>query len=204
MYQSSKFKAKNQQEVLDLMHKNPFATLIGHNGEFPVATQVPVQIDVAADGRVILSGHMMKHSDHYQAFLKDPNVLALFTGPHTYVTASVYTEPAAASTWNYMTVHAKGKIQILDEQATYEAIKKLTNQYEDPHTSPAAFHKMTEAYIQKNLKGIAAFELEVEHLDHVFKLSQNHKKENQEAIIENLKLRDDPDSGKIAEAMEGI
>ncbi|MES2456894.1 MAG: FMN-binding negative transcriptional regulator [Bacteroidota bacterium] len=204
MYQSPKFKAKNQQEVLDLMHQNPFVTLIGHNGEFPVATQLPVQIDTDADGRLVLSGHMMKHSDHYQAFLIYPNVLALFTGPHTYVSASVYKDPAAASTWNYMTVHAKGKIQILDEQATYEAIKRLTNQHEDPQTSPAAFHKMTDSYIQKNLQGIAAFEIEVEQLDHVFKLSQNHKKENQEAIIEDLKQRDNPDSAQIAQAMEGI
>lgn len=202
MYRSAKFKAKDQAEVLDFMNKNPFVTLIGYDGEFPVASQVPVQLSEDQDGRLVLHGHMMKNTDHYEAFLKNPNALALFVGPHTYVSASVYTKPAAASTWNYMTVHAKGNIRFLDDAGTYEAIKNLTNQYEDPASSPAAFHKMDEAYIQKLLPAIAGFELTVETLDHVFKLSQNHPQVNRDAIVENLSGSNDPDAIKIAEAMK--
>jgi len=201
MYRSAKFKTKDQAEVLEFMSKNPFITLIGHDGEFPVATQIPVQLNEDKEGRLVLHGHMMKNTDHYEALLKNPNALALFTGPHTYVSASVYTKPAAASTWNYMTVHAKGSIKFLDAAGTYEAIKKLTDQYEDP-ASPAAFHKMDEAYIQRLLPAIAGFELTVETLDHVFKLSQNHPQENRDAIVANLSRSDDPDALKIAGAMQ--
>lgn len=202
MYRSAKFKAKEQAEVLEFMNKNPFITLIGHDGEFPIATQVPVQLSDDQEGRLVLHGHMMKNTDHYEAFLKNPNALALFVGSHTYVSASVYTQPASASTWNYMTVHAKGNIRFLDAAGTYEAIKRLTNQYEDPAASPAAFHKMDEAYIQKLLPAIAGFELTVTSLEHVFKLSQNHPQENRDAIVANLSESGNPDAVKIAGAMK--
>lgn len=203
MYQSAKFKAGAHSDVLEFMNKNPFITLIGYDGTFPVATQVPVQIDMAEDGKIILTGHVMKNTDHYRVYLSNPNVLALFAGPHTYVSAAVYAEPAVASTWNYMTVHAKGKIKMLDPGETYEVIRKLTDQYEDKHSSPAAFHKMDDAYVQKLIKAIAGFELEVEDLNHVFKLSQNHSRENQEAVIEQLSGSGDADALKIADAMKG-
>jgi transcriptional regulator len=118
------------------------------------------------------------------------------------ISASVYTQPASASTWNYMTVHVKGTLKLLSEEGTYEAIKKLTDQYEDPASSPAAFHKMDEAYIQKLLPAIAGFELTVVSLEHVFKLSQNHPQENRDAIVANLSNSDDPDALKIAGAMK--
>ncbi len=101
-----------------------------------------------------------------------------------------------------MTVHAKGRVRYLDAEGTYEAIKKLTEQYEDPASSPAAFHKMDKAYIQKLLPAIAGFELTVVSLEHVFKLSQNHPQQNRDAIVANLSGSDDPDALKIAGAMK--
>jgi transcriptional regulator len=101
-----------------------------------------------------------------------------------------------------MTVHTKGNIKFLDAAGTYEAIKRLTNQYEDPTSSPAAFHEMKEAYIQKLLPAIAGFELTVASLEHVFKLSQNHSQENRDAIVENLSGSDDPNALKIAGVMK--
>ncbi len=59
---------------------------------FLFATQVPVQLNEDSEGRLVLHSHMMKNTDHYEAFLKNPNALALFVGPHAYVSASVYTQ----------------------------------------------------------------------------------------------------------------
>ncbi|MHA4894587.1 FMN-binding negative transcriptional regulator [Pedobacter sp. PWIIR3] len=200
MYQPPYFTKENHQEVLDFMHKNPFVTLIGFDGIFPVATQVPVQIDVR-ENIVYLIGHMMTKTDHFEAYSRYTNVMAMFQGAHTYVSASVYKDPASASTWNYMTVQAKGKIRMFTPEETYQVIKNLTNQYEDPASSPAAFHKMSEDYIQRNLKAITGFELKVTDLKHVFKLSQNHPQENRDAIIKDLKERADPMSAEVAKNM---
>ncbi|HKG07192.1 MAG TPA: FMN-binding negative transcriptional regulator [Pedobacter sp.] len=203
MYTFSYFQTDQQDSILRFMHNNSFITLIGYDGEFPVATQVPVKIAIEGD-EIKLTGHIMVKTDHYEAFEKNPKTLAVFTGPHTYVSASVYETPAAASTWNYMAVQAKGDIRLLTAEETYDVVKDLTNHYENPETSPAAFHKMDDAYIQKLLKAIRGFEIVVTHLDHVFKLSQNHNSKNKAAIIENLEKGNDVMGHQIASEMKKI
>ncbi len=200
MYKLPHFTANNQDEILEFMHQNTFVTLIGFDGEYPVATQVPVKTVI--DGESIkLIGHVMTKTDHCKAFEQNPNVMAIFTGAHAYISASVYEKPASVSTWNYKTVQAKGSIRLMSPEETYQAIKELTNKYEDPETSPAAFNKMDEDYIQKHLKAITGFEVLVKHIDHVFKMSQNHSAKNQESIVANLEKSDDIFAKEVAKEM---
>ena len=100
MYKNPQFEEKDTEKVLAFMQAHPFITLIGYDGSYPVATQIPVKIEQRV-GDTYLIGHVMKKTDHYQAFAKHENVLALFTGAHAYISASVYQDKAVASTWNY-------------------------------------------------------------------------------------------------------
>jgi len=201
MYKLPYFTANNQEEILEFMHQNTFVTLVGFDGEFPVATQVPVKTLV--DGEAVkLIGHIMTKTDHCKAFEQNPNVLAIFTGAHAYISASVYENPQSASTWNYKTVQAKGKIRLLNSQETYRVIKDLTDKYENPESSLAAFNKMDEAYIQKHLKAITGFEILVSTIDHVFKLSQNHPAGNKESIIKNLENSNEVLAREVAKEMK--
>lgn len=202
MYRTAYSKAGNQDEILEFMQQNNFITLIGFDGEYPVVTQVPVQTITDGDS-IKLIGHIMTKTDHCRAFEQNPNVMAVFTGAHAYISASFYEKPASVSTWNYKTVQAKGKIRLMNPEETYQVIKELTDHYEHPETSPAAFNKMDEAYIQKHLKAITGFEVSVKHLDHVFKMSQNHSKKNQESIIANLEKSEDPVAKEVAKEMKG-
>jgi len=201
MYKAPYFTTDNQEEILEFMHQNTFITLVGFDGEFPVATQVPVKTVI--DGGVIkLIGHIMTKTDHCKAFEQNPNVLAIFTGAHAYISASVYENPQSASTWNYKTVQAKGTIRLLNSEETYQVIKDLTDKYEDPNSSPAAFNKMDDTYIQKHLKAITGFEILVINIEHVFKLSQNHSAVNKESIIKNLEKSGDVLAKEMAGEMK--
>ncbi|MDQ7948166.1 MAG: FMN-binding negative transcriptional regulator [Pedobacter sp.] len=200
MYQPSYFQVEDFDQVLSFMHAHPFITLIGFDGDYPVATQVPVQIEQSGKD-LLLIGHVMKKTDHCAAFLANENVMALFTGAHAYISASVYDNPQSASTWNYRTVQVKGKIKMLDEAQTRSVIENLTNSYEDPSNSPAAFRQLDESYIQKHLKAIMGFALKVTDLKAIFKLSQNHSAHNKTAIINDLENRNDPYAQEIAEEM---
>ena len=130
----------------------------------------------------------MRKTDHHLAFEKNNNVLVLFTGPHCYVSAAWYNNPNTASTWNYMTVHARGKIIFTDEKGTYEAVKSVTNKYEGKETK-AAFNNMPQEYVKPLLKAIVGFCIEVETIENVFKLSQNKTGEEQLNIITQLRER---------------
>ncbi len=200
MYKSAIFEEKDIDKVLAFMQAHPFVTLIGYDGAYPIATQVPVQVYQDADGLRIV-GHIMRKTDHHLAYAQHSNVMILFTGAHAYISASVYEKPAVASTWNYSSVQAKGKIKLLGKAETRLAIQALTDQYEGS-ASPAAFHRMDEAYIEQHLKAIVGFEVLVESLQQVFKLSQNHSAVNRENIVIALEQRDDADSKAVAAQMK--
>jgi len=201
MYNLPYFKEKDQQVVLDFIRQHPFAFIAGcsEDGK-PVATQIPVFID-ERDGKLFLSGHMMKNTDHHKSFLHNPNVLAVFTGAHTYVSASWYAEKGQASTWNYMSVHAKGVLKFLDEQALLDVLKRTTNHFENNPYSGANFEDLPGEYVQHLAKAIIAFEVEVRQIDNVFKLSQNRDEKSYHNIIQKLEAQD-ADGKYIAEEMK--
>lgn len=187
MYNLPYFKEGDEQVVLKFMREHPFVFLTGVNEESkPVATQVPVFID-EKDGKLFLTGHIMRNNDHYKAFEKNPNVLAVFTGPHVYVSGTWYDNPHQASTWNYMSVHAKGKIRFGDSDDLIAILKRLTLHYENNNTaSTAIYDNLSSSYKEPLLKAIVAFEVEVESIENVFKLSQNRDEKSFQNIINKL------------------
>jgi transcriptional regulator len=192
---------KDKQAVIDFMKANSFALVTGIGLSYPVATQLPLEVQEKNDA-IFITGHLMKKTDHHIAFEANENVLVIFTGPHCYISASWYANPQNVSTWNYMTVHAKGKIKFMDDDETYEAIKSLTNKYESPQ-SLAAFNQMPKAFVLKEMKAIIGFTIEVESLENVFKISQNKTKEDQIKIIANLRKRNSNDDDiQIANEIE--
>ena len=187
MYNLPYFKEDDPQVVLQFMRQHPFVFLSGVDDENkPVATQVPVFID-EKDGKLFLTGHIMRNNDHHKAFEKNPNVLAVFTSPHVYVSATWYDNPHQASTWNYMSVHAKGKIRFGDHADLVAILKRLTLHYESNNTSSTTiFDNLSSSYKEPLMKAIVAFEVEVSSIDNVFKLSQNRDEKSFNNIIGKL------------------
>ena len=203
MYKSSHFTEKDTAKIIAFMQENSFATIIGFGDTYPVAAQIPLEIMVANNGMITVSGHLMKNTDHHKAFVENQQVLILFNGPHCYVSAAWYNNPQTASTWNYMTVQAKGRIIFKDEEGTYEVIKTITNKYETAE-SAAAFNTMPKEYVQPLLKAIIGFAINIENLDNVFKLSQNKTVIEQLNIIDHLKMANDDNTIKIASEMQKL
>jgi transcriptional regulator len=200
MYNISYFTEPDRELIIAFMKEYSFAMVTGIGENYPVATQLPLEIE-EKDGSVFLKGHLMRKTDHHLAFEKNNNVLVLFTGPHCYVSAAWYNNPNTASTWNYMTVHARGKIIFTDEKGTYEAVKSVTNKYEGTETK-AAFNNMPQEYVKPLLKAIMGFCIEIETIENVFKLSQNRTREEKENIIKHLINRNEKDDMMIAKEIE--
>ena len=124
MYNYPHYKEHDLEKLISFMRDHPFVTLIGSdkNGRIEV-TQIPVLVE-EKEGKLFIYGHIAKKSDHHQAFEENPNALVLFTGPHTYVSGSWYSgNPQQASTWNYISIHARGQIRFLDEAALINLLK---------------------------------------------------------------------------------
>ena len=200
MYKLPYFTEENEERVFNFMQKHSFAIITGFDGDFPVATHVPLDIS-EKDGKIILTGHMMKNTDHHKAFVKNENILVIFSGPHCYVSASWYVKKDVASTWNYIDVHAKGKIKFTDEEQTKQIINNLTNQFE-PEKSEAAFAKLSTEYVDRLVKAIIGFRIEVFSLENVFKLSQNRDIESRKKVIEMLLKQEESGANEIALEMQ--
>jgi transcriptional regulator len=189
MYNFSYFKEKDIAVVKEFMKANSFAMITGCDANNqPVATQVPLLLEERGD-KLFLLGHVQRKTDHQLAFEQNPHVLAIFTGPHTYVSASWYSNKQIASTWNYISVHAKGMLNFLDDAALLNILQRTTALYENDEHSPALVEKMPAEYVSKMMKAIVAFEMEVTHLDNVFKLSQNRDKKSYDAITGKLQAQ---------------
>jgi transcriptional regulator len=202
MYDLPYYKEKSEEVIKQFIDENPFAFLSGCDVENkPVATQVPVFIEQEG-GKKILRGHIMKNTDHHKAFLHNPNVLVVFTGHHTYVSATWYSNPHQASTWNYMSVHARGVIRFLNDEALADVLRKTTLHFEDHNKqSTTIFDNLAEDYKQKLMKAITAFEIEVKEMNNVFKLSQDRDAESFHNIKEKL-TQQGGDARVIADEME--
>lgn len=186
MYNLPEYKEKDHAVIRDFMKAHPFVLLAGADANgIPVATQVPLLIK-ERDGKLFFHGHIMKQTDHHKAFLQNPHVLAVFMSPHTYVSASWYSNPQQGSTWNYMTVQAKGQLTFLEESSLPGILRETTTLFENNEHSPASFDQIPDEYVQRMVKAIVAFEIEVTALNHVFKLSQNRDEASYHNIIDRL------------------
>jgi transcriptional regulator len=188
MYDLPHHKEKDEQVIKDFIARYPFAFLTGVDAEYkPVVTQLPVFIE-EQDGRKYLRGHIMKNTDHHKAFL------------HCYVSGTWYENPYTPSTWNYMSVHAKGTIRFLDDAALIDVLRMTTLHFENDNAqSTTVYDNLPADYTQRLMKAIVAFEIEVTAMDTVFKLSQDRDEKSYDNIIERLKQQDENGQAIAAE-----
>jgi len=202
MYNLPYHKEQNEAVIKEFVEQYPFAFLTGCESENkPIATQVSVFIEDKGDKK-ILRGHIMKNTDHHKAFLHNENVLAVFTGKHTYVSGSWYSNPYTASTWNYMSVHVKGIMRFLDDSALEDVLRMTTLHFENQdQESTTVYDNLPAEFKQRVMGAIVAFEIEVKEIDTVFKLSQDRDAKSYQNIIDKLKEQDE-DGRVIAAEME--
>jgi len=192
MYNLSYFKEHDRQVLLKFIDQNPFAFLTGSTIEGKqVATQIPVLFE-ERDGSLYLQGHIMRNTDHHKAFLENQKALAVFTGPHTYVSASWYTNQQIGSTWNYMSVHISGDIKFLPDEYLVLLMKKLTLKFEDNNaSSPTIYDNLPDSYLEKMMPAIVGFEIKADEIKNVFKLSQNRDEQSYKNIIHKLEAKNE-------------
>ncbi|MES2380042.1 MAG: FMN-binding negative transcriptional regulator [Bacteroidota bacterium] len=199
MYNLPNHKENNPQIIKEFIAKYPFAFLTGCDAENkPIATQIPLFIE-EENGKRFLRGHIMKDTDHHKTFLHNSNILAVFTGHHTYVSGTWYSNPYIPSTWNYMSVHVKGTIKFLDDNALANVLRKVSLHFENYNeASTTIYDNLPAEFIQRATPYIVAFEIEITEIDTVFKLSQDRDYESYKNIIAKLQQQDE--AGRVIAA----
>lgn len=187
MYNFSYFKEKDKQAILDFIEEYPFAFMTGSFlSGMQVATQIPILLE-ERDGELYLQGHIMRNTDHHNAFLENSNCLLVFTGPSCYVSASWYSNPHVGSTWNYMSVHVQGQVKLMTDNELENFMKKLSLKFEKGNTlSETYYDNLPKQFLSKMMPAIVGFEVKADKVENVFKLSQNRDEKSYDNIISNL------------------
>jgi transcriptional regulator len=150
-------------------------------------------------GKEILQGHISKLNPQAEGFTENDQVLAVFSGPHSYISSSWY-DHENVPTWNYIAVHVYGRIRITDETATIESLKKLVDKYEANSKNPVHVENMS-AKTMREARGIIGFEIEIDEIQATKKLSQNRDDHNYTNIISELEKTENTQSIAIAKEM---
>jgi transcriptional regulator len=189
VYIPEHFRPRDHADSVTFMHANPFAILVSTTDEGPFATHLPVFVR-ATDERLIIRGHVAKANSHWRHLERHPACLAIFHGPHAYVSASNYTTRENVPTWNYGAVHVYGRARVFASAEELQGVlHELIGTFEPAYADQWA--SLGESYRQRMLGHIVGFEIAVTKIEAKFKLSQNRTREEQTNVIDSLEQAED-------------
>jgi transcriptional regulator len=201
MYTPREFEVREERAMLALMQRYGFATLITAAETGPVVTHLPLVARSDGPGKHRLIGHVARANPHWKLFDAHRESLAIFHGPHGYVSPSLYETPNVP-TWNYAVVHAHGAPRIIDEAA--DVLREMVSLYEGGRERPWTVERLPEGRFDQLQKAIVAFEMPVSRLEGKFKLSQNRSAADARNVADAFARSADSGERELAELMRAL
>jgi transcriptional regulator len=200
MYIPASFAQPEIGKLHEFMRQNSFATLTSSGEHGLITSHLPLLFDAALRPNGQLRGHMARANPHRRDVRGE--VLAVFSGPHVYVSPAWYEERGTVSTWNYVAVHAHGTFHLTENRdELLETLRLSVNKYEGRRPKRWVLDESDEA-IMRMLGAIVGFRVEITRLEGKWKLSQNHSSERRRKVIQALRDHPDEDSRAIVALME--
>jgi transcriptional regulator len=171
MHIFSPYVAAGPEQVARLVRENPFALVVSAVDGVPVATHVPVILegDTVAGGTLL--GHLARANPHWRSWESSPDVLVVFSGPHGYVSPTVYGTDPAVPTWDYAAVHVTGRVEIIDD--ALDVVERTVEALESPRTPSWEPTPASRDRFAALAPAVVAFRVHVRTEQSMFKLSQD-------------------------------
>jgi transcriptional regulator len=207
MYVPQAFRVTDRTALLSHAASYPFATVITRltrdasalDGAAPEAPDTPYTPDAPEDELVVshlpllvdlergwIRGHVARENPQLRHLAAGAEVLAVFHGPHGYVSPSVYLDPGVP-TWNYVAVHARGRARVVDEAGLRRILDETVARFDSSDWTVESIGEL----LAGKLAAIAGFEMEIDHLEGKWKLSQNRSATDRARVVDWLERGDD-------------
>jgi transcriptional regulator len=199
MYVPAHFEASDVAFCHQVVRAYPFATLTTttETGEL-VASHLPFLLDEHRGPFGTLIAHVARANSQHAGLARGTMALAVFTGPHAYVSPTWYEVHPSVPTWNYCAVHAYGTPRALDDDATSGYLARLAKQFD----TAWQFEALAPDYRHKMTRAIVAFEIEIRRLQGKAKLSQNRSDGDVANVIAALESSEAPADRDLATWMK--
>lgn len=181
MYVPAHFSTRDEALVAEAIDDWSFATLVSQHEGRPFASHLPLLRERRGD-RTVLVGHFARANPHWRS-VAGADAMAIFHGPHAYVSPRWYVSPNLVPTWNYAAIHCHGRVRLIDDAREARAVlARMVDRYEGdaPDRWTLDLDPQFEA---KLVAAIVAFEFEVERIEAKFKLSQNRLPADRDAML---------------------
>ena len=184
--------------LIEVMRTHSFAVLFGPLAgsatDCPAATHLPLVVkDEGEHG--MLQGHFARANPHWKS-LTGQETLIVFSGPHSYVSPALYTEPLSVPTWNYIAVHAYGTLSLVEDDAGKETLLAGLMAANEPAYADR-WREMPEGFRRTMLAGIVGFRIPIARIEGKFKLSQN-RSEGDRRNVQTTHAAGDADQQALA------
>lgn len=210
MYIPEHFRLRHNGDALAFMRANPFAILISTTDDGPFATHLPLSVqtragDNGSETKIVLRGHVSKANPHWRYLEQKPRCLAIFHGPHAYISPTNYTANESVPTWNYAAVHVLGGARLFSsaentEEDLHAMLDELIQSFEPAYRQQ--WEGLSTKFRENMLRQIVGFEITATEVEGKFKLSQNRTRVDQANVIASLEKTEDSVISGVARMMK--
>ena len=199
MYLPAVFAESDPAKLHEFIEHNSFGLLVSSVDGLPFATHLPLLLENGS-----LLGHVARANPQWQQ-VAGQKVLAVFSGPHAYVSPTWYEAEQVVPTWNYVAVHVYGTLHLVEGQADLlELVKKITWNYERSLPRPWSLAGTSAAFLERMLAQIVGFRIQIERIEGKWKLNQNQPLERRLKVAGELAKHPDENAQEIAALMRAM
>ncbi|MBV7255287.1 FMN-binding negative transcriptional regulator [Pacificimonas sp. WHA3] len=199
--------AYEANDPLAIIRRYPFAMFVtadedGHS----FATQIPIHPELGVDGQPAhLIGHLAKSNPQAKMLKDGMPALAVFSGPHAYISSTWYVEMPTVPTWNYVTAQVRGTLTVMDgPEDQMNVLERVVSEAERANGSQWTMADAPEGKVETLMPHIRSFRIKIDRIDGKAKLSQTHPASDRDRIAAALDRRDFPGDREISAMIKAL
>ncbi|MBI2425742.1 MAG: FMN-binding negative transcriptional regulator [Candidatus Hydrogenedentes bacterium] len=197
MYIPEKFAVDDPESIARFLDAYPFALLVSSGDSCPEAVHLPL---IRLDAHT-LYGHVARANPLWRVWTDAPRVLAIFSGPHAYISPRWYVSENNVPTWNYAAVHVQGEVALVDNDAHLPLLERMIAAFEGPD----GWRLPEDArWVAPMLRGTVGFTIAIASIEAKFKMSQNKSEADARAAMAQLAASPRASDRETEEFMQGL
>ena len=201
VYLPPAFTEARPEVLIEHIERHDFGLLVSHGADGLIASHIPFLVERDGD-QLHLHGHLARPNPQVGDLARGGEVLAIFHGPHAYISPSWYTSGPSVPTWNYADVHAYGIVRLVeDADWLRQLLRRLSERHEARNPDPWQMQDLPETYLEGMMKGIVGLDIAVTRLEGKYKLSQNRPAADRPRVVAALEAQSNADARAVAQLM---
>lgn len=173
MHPNPVYRGVDAARNLGFARERGFGVLTIAGAEEPLASHIPFVMDDAGGA---ITAHIVRSNPIWRRLREGPaRALIVVSGPDAYISPDWYGDQGQVPTWNYVAVHLRGELRLMEEDALRAQLDALSAEFERRLAPKPVWtaDKMEPEALARMMRMVAPVEMRIESVDGTWKLSQN-------------------------------